>query len=136
MIESILAVGDFGKINPSIPARKMDMENLPPHKGVCWHKCNSDWVVKVCKHDHSVNPSKRRNFQKTFLDFDVAVRVRDYVARMLHGPGKKLNTDGRLPPGVSRIDVIQWLIRQDVIEPHELKRFTARVKELDKITPP
>ena len=83
--------------------------------------------------DRTVNPPRERQFYKMFAkdDLDSALRVRDYVSRMLHGPNAKLHTDGRLPPHITRVDVIQWLVRQGTIHPEEVSRFTSRVKTLD-----
>lgn len=111
------------------------MNTTPPYRGVIWHRKQNAWRVKVKKMDHSVNPSRERYFYKEFPGkeaLEIAVRVRDYVSRMIHGPDAKLHTDGRLPPSVTRIDVIQWLVKQGTIHPSEVSRFTERVKNLDK----
>ena len=107
----------------------LNAENPP--RGVVWHAKQKSWRVKVKKMDHTVAPSRERYFYKEFPDLETAVRVRDYVARMIHGSNAKLNLDGRLPPHVTRLDIIQWLVAQNTIDPDELCRFTDRVNHLD-----
>uniref|UniRef100_A0A6M3K8N4 AP2/ERF domain-containing protein n=1 Tax=viral metagenome TaxID=1070528 RepID=A0A6M3K8N4_9ZZZZ len=108
-------------------------QDAPP-RGIVWHHRQKAWRVVVKKMDRSVNPPKQRKFYREFKDFDAAIRVRDYVSRMLHGSNAKLHTDGRLPSTVSRLDVIRWLVAQSAIESSEVAKFTARVNSLD--TPP
>ncbi len=114
----------------------MSLDESSPPTGVCWHRKQKAWRVVVKKMDHSVNPSRQRSFYHEFPDFETAVRVRDYVARMFHGPDARLNTDGRLPHHVTRIDIIQWLVKQGSVDVDELPRFTKRVKSLDKVLIP
>ncbi len=109
------------------------MDNIP-HRGVIWHTKQKSWRVKVKKMDHSVTPSRDRYFYKEFSDLETAVRVRDYVARMIHGSNAKLNLDGRLPPQVNRVNIIQWLITQKTIGPEEVPEFIGRVTHLDRPT--
>jgi len=105
------------------------------YRGVVWHKKQKAWRVRVKKMDRSVHPAREREFYKEFDSLETALRVRDYVTRMLHGPGQKLHTDGRLPPSVSRLQVIKWLVKQGAIHPKEVKKFTLSVRKLDSALP-
>jgi hypothetical protein len=102
-----------------------------PPRGVVWHIRYNVWRVVVRKMDRSVNPPRQRDFYRAFSDFETAIRVRDYVSRILHGSNAKLHTDGKLPPSVTRVDIIRWLIAGRVIDPDEVPKFMGRVKSLD-----
>lgn len=86
--------------------------------------------------DNTVYPPRHRLFYREFRDLATAIGVRDYVARMLHGPGVKLNRDGILPPSVSRDLVFCWLVLQNTVDSQEVPYFAARVEHLDNHTPP
>jgi hypothetical protein len=108
-------------------------EDDPP-RGVVWHAKQKAWRVRVKKMDHTVTPSREREFYHEFAGFETAIRVRDYVSKMLHGSNAKLHTDGSLPPEVTRVDIIRWVVKQGTIDADEVPHFMARVKPLDRST--
>jgi len=84
----------------------------PPRKsqyrGVCWHRRQGQWRVLVRKWD--------RRFYREFKDEETAARVYDCAARIVHGPDALPNfDDGKLPDGISREQVIAWLIKAGLV---------------------
>ena len=106
-------------------------ESHPP-QGVCWHRRQKAWRVSVKRKDFSVTPPRIRKFYHEFKDFEAAIRVRDYVDRMLRGPNAKSYLDGKLPSQVTPLNIIHWLVGQGTVDVDELPQFTKHLKSLDK----
>ena len=97
-------------------------------RGVSWHKKQNRWRVMVEKLDKTVNPTRLRRFYREFVDLDDAIRVRDFVARLLQGPNAKLNSKEPLPPSITQDDVFTWLLAQNVISQDEVPRYMNKCK--------
>jgi len=83
------------------------------YRGVCWHKKQNQWRVSVVKWG--------KRFYREFRDEEVAARVYDMVAKIVHGPDAQLNfpeDKGMVPPeGITRNEIIAWLVLAKLVRP-------------------
>lgn len=80
------------------------------YRGVGYHRRDGHFLVKI-------KSGGRVFYLKTYHSAEVAARVYDAAAVILHGPQAKLNFDGQPPPSIPRARVRQWLIEAGAIRP-------------------
>ena len=80
------------------------------YRGLDYHRRDRHWLVKI-------KSGGRVFYLKTYHDPQVAARVYDAAAVILHGPNAKLNFDGTPPPAIPRARIRQWLLEAGAIRP-------------------
>ncbi len=85
------------------------MNTEPPssYRGVLYHNRDKHYRVRVKYQGQSIH-------LKTWKDPEVAARVYDCAASMLHGPDAQFNFDGNPPLSVPKSKVRMWLLEAGV----------------------
>ena len=94
--------------------------NRTPFRGVTWHNHGKKYRVKV------------RNYGRFFYfgyyaDPEVAARVYDAAAAMVHGPDAVLNFDGHPPPEVLLHEICAVLVAKGFDAEVLLEKWRKRV---------
>jgi hypothetical protein len=77
------------------------------YRGVSYHKRDSYYRVKLKRNgiEHFLIGAQ------TLKNAEVAARIYDVAARYLHGPDAILNFDGDPPPGMTRTEILDMLMK-------------------------
>jgi hypothetical protein len=79
------------------------MSDSVRYRGVSWHARDKKWRVKVKSHGRHIHVGN-------YDDAEIAARVFDCAASIIHGPNAIYNFDGSPPPHISKAAILQRLI--------------------------
>jgi hypothetical protein len=93
------------------------------YRGVVYHRRDGYYRVKLKKHGTEYFLANAQTLDSP----ETAARIYDVAAEYLHGPDAVLNFNGDPPPGISKGEILHWLLK--TLEKRGIPGSTLYVKQ-------